>query len=45
MLAHVLWSAVHGVADLVLSGSFGRKHGNEVAERMLEALSLGLRAG
>ena len=43
MLAHVLWSAVHGVADLVLSGSFGRRHGKEVAERMLNALLSGLR--
>jgi AcrR family transcriptional regulator len=44
-LAHVLWSAVHGVADLVLSGSFGRRHGKEIAERMLEALLRGLREG
>jgi AcrR family transcriptional regulator len=44
MLAHVLWSAVHGVADLVLSGSFGRRHGKEVSERMLEALLRGLHA-
>jgi AcrR family transcriptional regulator len=43
MLAHVLWSGVHGVADLVLSGSFGRRHGKEVAEKMLEALLRGLR--
>jgi AcrR family transcriptional regulator len=42
MLAHVLWSAVHGVADLVLSGSFSRRHGKEVAERMLDALLRGL---
>jgi AcrR family transcriptional regulator len=42
-LAHVFWSAVHGIADLVLSGSFGRRHGKEIAERMLEALLRGLR--
>ncbi len=42
MLAHVLWSAVHGIADLVLSGSFSRRHGREVAERMLDALMRGL---
>jgi len=42
ILAHVVWSAVHGVADLVLSGSFGRRHGKEVAERMLDALLRGL---
>jgi AcrR family transcriptional regulator len=42
-LAHVIWSAVHGVADLVLSGSFGRRHGKEVAESMLDALLRGLR--
>ena len=40
-LAHALWSAVHGVADLVLSGSFGRRHGREVAERMIDALIRG----
>lgn len=44
ILAHVLWSAVHGVADLVLSGSFGRRHGEQVAERMLAALLQGLHA-
>jgi AcrR family transcriptional regulator len=44
MLAHVFWSAVHGVADLVLSGSFGRRHGKDVAERMLDALLRGLHA-
>lgn len=44
-LAHVIWSAIHGVADLVLSGSFGRRHGKEIAERMLEALLRGLRGG
>jgi AcrR family transcriptional regulator len=42
MLAHVLWSGVHGVADLVLSGSFGRRHGKEVSERLLQALLRGL---
>jgi AcrR family transcriptional regulator len=42
-LAHVLWSAVHGVADLVLSNSFGRRHGKDVAEVMLDALFRGLR--
>lgn len=42
VLAHVVWSAVHGVADLVLSGSFGRRHGRDVAERTLEALLRGL---
>lgn len=44
ILAHVLWSAVHGVADLVLSGSFSTRHGKEVAERMLDALLRGLHA-
>jgi AcrR family transcriptional regulator len=44
MLAHVLWSGVHGVADLVLSGSFSRRHGKEVAEALLQALLRGLRA-
>ncbi len=43
-LAHIVWSAAHGVADLVLSGSFGRRHGTEIAERMLDALFRGLRA-
>jgi len=42
-IAHVLWSAVHGVADLVLSGSFGPRHGARVAELMLEALFRGWR--
>jgi AcrR family transcriptional regulator len=42
-LSHVLWSAVHGVADLVLSGNFGRRHGQAIAERMLDALLRGLR--
>jgi AcrR family transcriptional regulator len=44
MLSHVFWSAAHGVADLVLSGNFGVRHGKEVAERMLEALLRGLPA-
>ena len=42
MLAHVLWSGVHGVADLVLCGTFGRRHGKQVAERLLSALLRGL---
>jgi len=42
LLAHTLWSAIHGVADLVLSGSFGRRHGKEVAESMIDALIRGL---
>jgi len=41
MLAQVLWSAVHGVADLVLSGSFGKRHGMVVADRMLDSLLRG----
>jgi AcrR family transcriptional regulator len=44
MLAHVIWSGVHGVADLVLSGSFGPRHGRKVADRLLGALFSGLRA-
>lgn len=44
-LAHMVWAAVHGVADLVMSGSFGRRHGREVAERLLEGLFRGLRTG
>ena len=43
-LAHLIWSAVHGVADLVLSGSFGRRQGKALANRMLDALLQGLRA-
>jgi AcrR family transcriptional regulator len=43
-LAHMIWAAVHGVTDLVLSGSFGRRHGKAVAERLLEALFRGLGA-
>jgi len=43
-LAHMLWSAMHGVADLVLSGSLGRRQGKALAERMLDALLRGLRA-
>ena len=42
MFAHVIWAAVHGVADLVLSGSFGRRHGIEVAEHLLDAWLRGL---
>jgi AcrR family transcriptional regulator len=38
LAAHAIWSAVHGVADLVLSGNFGRRHGKEVAELLLDAL-------
>jgi AcrR family transcriptional regulator len=41
-LAHVIWAGVHGVADLVLSGNFGRRHGRAVAERLLSALVRGL---
>jgi len=43
MLAHVIWCGVHGVADLVLSGSLGRRHGTKVAKRLLAALFCGLR--
>lgn len=42
MLAHSLWSSVHGVADLVLSGSFGQRHGQDVARVMLNAMFRGL---
>jgi AcrR family transcriptional regulator len=42
-LAHVLWGGVHGVADLVLCGSFSRRRGQRVADRLLEALLRGLR--
>jgi hypothetical protein len=42
MLAHVLWSSVHGVADLVLSGSFGSRHGQDVARVSLKAIFQGL---
>lgn len=42
MLAHALWSSVHGVADLVLSGSFGKRHGQDVARVMLNSIFRGL---
>jgi AcrR family transcriptional regulator len=45
MLAHALWCSVHGVADLVLSGSFGRRHGQDVARVLLNAIFQGLRPG
>jgi AcrR family transcriptional regulator len=40
-LAHVLWAVVHGVADLVHSGSFSDRHGRRVAERALDTLMQG----
>ena len=43
MLAHALWSSMHGVADLVLSGSFGERHGQDVARVLLRAVFQGLR--
>jgi AcrR family transcriptional regulator len=45
MLSHVIWAAAHGVADLVLSGSFSSQHGKNVADRLLDGLVRGLSSG
>lgn len=37
--SHATWAAVHGVADLVLSGSLGPERGVFIAELILKSLS------